>query len=67
MNYKNAEKIILVLLFLLILLNSYSLKEGYGNYSDTVDLPINTKYSCKNMCGPQAICSLTGEIGRAHV
>jgi hypothetical protein len=61
MNYKNAEKIILVLLFLLILLNSYSLKEGYGNYSDTVDLPINTKYSCKNMCGPQAICSLTGE------
>ena len=61
MNYKNAENVIFLLLLLLILLNSYSLKESYDNYSHTVDLPINTKYSCKNMCGPQAICSLTGE------
>ena len=61
MKYKNGEKIILLLLFLLIILNGFYLKEGYDNYSHTVNLPINTKYSCKNMCGPQAICSLTGE------
>jgi hypothetical protein len=32
-----------------------------NNYSNTVDLPINTTYSCKNMCGSNAICILTGE------
>jgi len=61
MKYKNGEKIIFMLLFLFIILNCFSLKEGYNNYSDNVDLPINTKYSCKNMCGPHATCSLTGE------
>jgi hypothetical protein len=61
MKYKNGEKIIFMLLFLFIILNYFSLKEGYNNYSDNVDLPINTKYSCKNMCGPHATCSLTGE------
>jgi hypothetical protein len=61
MKYKNGEKIILILLFLFVILNFCSLKEGYGNYSNNVDLPINTTYSCKNMCGPHATCSLTGE------
>uniref|UniRef100_A0A6C0LDL1 Uncharacterized protein n=1 Tax=viral metagenome TaxID=1070528 RepID=A0A6C0LDL1_9ZZZZ len=31
------------------------------NYSHTVDQPINTTISCKNMCGPLARCSITGE------
>ena len=31
------------------------------NYSHTVNQPINTTISCKNMCGPLARCSLTGE------
>ena len=30
-------------------------------YSHTVDLPINTRFSCANMCGPPARCSITGE------
>jgi hypothetical protein len=30
-------------------------------YTHTVNLPINTTYSCKNMCGPYSRCSLTGE------
>jgi hypothetical protein len=29
--------------------------------SQTVRQPINTRYSCKNMCGPLARCSITGE------
>ena len=29
--------------------------------SHSVDLPINTTYSCENMCGPMARCSITGE------
>jgi len=31
------------------------------NYSHTVDLPINTTLSCKNMCGSLGRCYLTGE------
>jgi hypothetical protein len=30
-------------------------------YTHTVNLPINTTFSCKNMCGPYSRCSLTGE------
>lgn len=30
-------------------------------YSHSVDLPINTEFSCKNFCGPTATCSITGE------
>jgi hypothetical protein len=61
MKYKNGEKIILMLLLIFIIFNCFYLKEGYGNYRDNVDLPINTKYSCKNMCGPRGICSMTDE------
>lgn len=31
------------------------------NYSHTVSQPINTTISCKNMCGPLARCSITGQ------
>jgi len=30
-------------------------------YTHTVNLPINTTYSCKNMCGPYGRCSITGQ------
>lgn len=30
-------------------------------FSHSVDLPINTKYSCKNFCGPKAQCLITRE------
>jgi hypothetical protein len=38
-------------------------KEGYANVntSFTVDLPLNTWFSCANVCGPMARCSQTGE------
>jgi len=29
--------------------------------SHTVNLPLNTTYSCKNFCGPTARCSITGQ------
>lgn len=34
--------------------------EGDGN-THTVDLPINTNYSCQNICGPPGRCYITGE------
>jgi hypothetical protein len=34
---------------------------GTADTSHTVDLPINTTFSCQNMCGPLARCSITGE------
>lgn len=33
----------------------------YRKHNKTVDLPLNTYYSCKNMCGPLARCYKTGE------
>jgi hypothetical protein len=35
--------------------------KGLPSTSHSVDLPINTTYSCNNMCGPMAKCSITGE------
>jgi len=32
-----------------------------GTTSHSVDLPINTLYSCKNFCNPQSRCALTKE------
>jgi hypothetical protein len=34
---------------------------GTPQTSHSVDLPINTTFSCQNMCGPLARCSKTGE------
>lgn len=33
---------------------------GTPSTSHTVNLPLTTTYSCKNMCGPPARCSLSG-------
>jgi len=53
--------------------NKFILKEGFDPYTQTlldtgtpqtnhtVNLPINTTFSCQNMCGPLARCSKTGE------
>jgi len=34
---------------------------GSPETNHNVDQPINTKFSCKNMCGPLARCSISGE------
>jgi hypothetical protein len=52
--------------------NNYIIVEPFSIYSPydinstqkkshTVNLPINTVYSCQNMCGPNAQCSITRE------
>jgi len=38
-----------------------SIDTGSSETNHDVDQPINTKTSCKNMCGPLARCSITGE------
>lgn len=35
--------------------------------SHTVDLPLTTSYSCKNFCGPNARCSITGQQCMADI
>lgn len=32
-----------------------------GSTTHTVNLPLNTTYSCQNFCGPTARCSITGQ------
>jgi hypothetical protein len=32
-----------------------------GSTSHTVNLPLNTTYTCNNFCGPTARCSITGQ------
>jgi hypothetical protein len=43
--------------------NTEGFDKGYitDGYTTTVNLPLNTRYSCKNMCGPTARCSITGQ------
>ena len=64
------EYIYLFILLLLVVLLYKQMREPFvsviNDYntpetSHTVNLPINTTYSCSNMCGPLARCSITGE------
>jgi hypothetical protein len=48
-------------LFLIIIRYTFFVCESFGKYSDTVNLPINDPYSCKNFCGPMSQCSITRE------
>lgn len=65
----NIYVFIIIVVFFVGLLNwtighySYEpfIDKGTPDTSHTVNLPINTTYSCKNMCGPLARCSITGE------
>jgi len=69
--YKNKIYwlISLFCIFILIILfnnyyygiNNYGVKEYFGTTSSTVNLPLNTTYSCKNFCSPTSRCAITGE------
>lgn len=71
----NKYKLLLIIssIFLLIVIfkwihylviNNYIIEGltdmGTSDTSHTVNLPLTTTYSCKNMCGPPARCSITG-------
>lgn len=34
---------------------------GDGSTTRSIDLPLNTRYSCQNFCGPTARCAMTGQ------
>jgi hypothetical protein len=67
--------VVILILFIFVIFNmiDYLVAEKYiaetfttsENISDksthTVDLPLTTKYSCKNFCGPASRCSITGQ------
>jgi hypothetical protein len=69
--------LVIFFIFLLSFWGSYLKKNGYlvecfsnlgptidlgtPETSHTVNLPINTKFSCSNFCGPLSKCSITGE------
>lgn len=71
MSQKNSFKLLfalitILLFFLLMSATSYMFQNNYiaetftSGTTHNVDLPINTTYSCKNMCGPPGRCHLTG-------
>lgn len=61
----------LILLFLIFYMIDYLVKQNYivecfsnllnSSTSNTVNLPLNTSYSCKNFCGPTSRCAITGQ------
>lgn len=63
--------IALILLFIVFNMIDYLVKEKYivecftnqdsSKTSHTVNLPLNTTYSCQNFCGPTARCAITGQ------
>ena len=66
--------IALILLFIVFYMIDYLVKENYivecftggpvqesSQTSHNVDLPLTTKYSCQNFCGPTSRCSITGQ------
>lgn len=59
--------IALILLFIIFNMIHYLVRENYiiecfnNNSSHTVNLPLNSTYSCKNFCGPTSRCAITGQ------
>jgi hypothetical protein len=57
--------IICIFLFIFLYNHSSNIENFRNTYdvnkSSTVNLPINTTYSCSNVCGPLNRCSITGE------
>lgn len=66
----------LLLLYLIFKMSDYLSHNGYimecftngsiqetvsGSTSHTVNLPLNTTYSCQNFCGPTSRCAITGQ------
>jgi hypothetical protein len=65
---------VLFLLFIIVIvsaMNTLFSLEGFTNNvmrdlgqpdtTHSVDMPLTTRYSCKNFCGPTARCSITGQ------
>jgi hypothetical protein len=52
-----------LLIALIMICCSQTIIENYANidYSKTVDLPLTFPFSCKNFCGPNNTCAITGE------
>jgi hypothetical protein len=70
----NQYKIIFATFILLILFVSFykfslfSIERFTSNqYSHTVNLPLTTRESCKNLCGPNARCAITGHQCMADI
>jgi hypothetical protein len=69
--------ILSILLFIGILQWGYYLIKNKGRFTEsfvipppsnpTVDLPMNSQYTCENVCGPMARCSITGEQCSADI
>jgi hypothetical protein len=59
--------IALILLYIVFIMINYLVKERYviecfnSQTSHTVDLPLNSTYSCKNFCGPNSRCAISGQ------
>jgi hypothetical protein len=59
----------IILLYIIFQTIHYLVKENYiiecftqrDNVTHTVDLPLTTKTSCRNFCGPNARCAITGQ------
>jgi hypothetical protein len=48
-------------------INKYIVECFTSGYSSSVDLPLTTKYSCNNFCGPNARCSISGQQCMADI
>ena len=62
-NYK--QMICLTIALIIIILVIVSKINIFENFSEensrTVDLPLTFPFSCKNFCGPNNVCAITGE------
>jgi len=62
---KRVNRILLFILFIVIgafVIAASLRKEGFtDNVSKSIDLPLTTTQTCKNFCGPRAICAMTGD------
>jgi hypothetical protein len=62
-----TKQLLLYLIFFIFLFCFYAscfTKEYFtinNNYTNSIDLPINTTFNCSNFCGPKARCAITGE------
>lgn len=53
----------LIIYYLIIMWGLYLVDNNYlqENFQQNVDLPLNTRYSCSNFCGPNSQCAFTKE------
>ena len=66
MNIKNLVfylLLCLVVYYLIIVWGMYLVDYNFlhENFQQNVDLPLNTRYSCSNFCGPNSQCAFTRE------